>query len=314
MLLCLSLTAMAQATPDDSKYRALLDPSPKVREEALFKQRIPLDVLERHAEKLSGDRSHLVRMRVAQVTRNPGVLSKLASDPQESVREQVARNIATPPSVLIAMAKTLADTAEERTMGMNKRESFASFSLMANPNLPPQAFTSIASFIPTTYRMEEHRNLPLDIFLKYQMADDPWDKGSPEYNDMQRVKTLLAKPIEMLTAMAKSVRSDFVQMAAMNAQTPPDVLVAVLDHAQKEDWDTPAEAVARNAQLGSDHPAITKLLARLEKHKSDDVRAALYANPNTPVEVLRSGVNSKREGDKEAASLTLWLMHGVTTP
>lgn len=316
-LLLWSLSALAQPTPSDTaQYGGLLDPSPKVREETLFssKRRIPFDVLERYAVHLAGDSSHQVRMRIAQVSRNPAVLTKLASDPHEYVRDNVARNIAAPPSLLIAMAKKLADTPEERTMGMNKRESFATFSLMANPNLPSQAFVSIASFIPMSYRMEEHRNLPLDIFLKYQMADDPWDKGTPEYNDMQRAKTLLGKPVEMLTAMAKSVRSDFVHMAAMHVQTPPEVLAAILDRAHKEDWDTPAEAVAKNAQLGSTHPAITKLLARLEKHKSDDVRAALYANPNTPVEALRRGANAKREDDKEAASLTLWLMHGVIAP
>jgi hypothetical protein len=316
-LLLLSLSAFAQPTPDDTaKYGGLLDPSPKVREETLFssKPRIPFDVLERFAVQLAGDSSYHVRRRIGSVSRNPAVLSKLADDPHEQVRSAVARNVAAPASVLNAMAKKLADTPEESTSGMNKRESFAAFSLMANPNLPPQAFVSIARFFPITYRMEEHRNLPLDIFLKYQMADDPWGKGTPEYNDMQRAKALLGKPAEMLTAMAKSERSDFIQMAGMNAQTPPDVLTAILDRSKKEDWYTLAEAIAANAQLASDHPAITKLLPRLEKHKNEEVRAALYANPNAPVEVLRRGANAKQEDDRETARLTLWLAHGIAIP
>lgn len=314
-LLLLSLSAFAQPTPDDTtKYGGLLDPSPKVREETLFssKQRVPFDVLERFAVQLAGDSSYHVRRRIGSVSRNPAVLAKLADDPHEQVRSAVARNVSAPPSVLNAMAKKLADTPEESTSGMNKRESFAALSLMANPNLPPQAFVSIASFFPTSYRMEAHRNLPLDIFLQYRMARE--SKGTPEYIDVQRIKDLLGKPTEMLTAMGYSSLRDMVEMAAMNAQTPPNVLAEMVDQAKKEKWYRPLTCIAANAQLGSDNPAITKLLPQLEENKREEVRAALYANPNVPAEVLRRGVQSKDETERETARLTLWLTHGVATP
>lgn len=317
-LLLLSLSALAQPTPDDTtKYRGLLDPSPKVREETLFssKPRIPFDVLERYAVQLAGDSSHHVRRRIASVSRNPTVLTRLADDPHEQVRSAVARNVAAPPSVLNAMAKKLADTPEESgTSGMNQREAFASFSLMANPNLPPQAFVSIARFYPMNYRMDEHRNLPLDIFLKYRMASEIGGKGDPDYEELQRTKAQLDKPVEMLTAMAKSGRKDSLKMAALNTQTPPEVLAAIVDNAKKEKWDGPLRWIAANAQLGSDHPLITRLLPRLEKHKDEEVRAALYANPNVPADVLRRGMQSKDETERETARLTLWLAHGVSAP
>jgi hypothetical protein len=189
---------------------------------------------------------------------------------------------------------------------MSPREQFAS-ELMENPMLPAAAFEQIARFFPRDYSMDPHPNLPLELFLAFASHDHPYDPGDCEYEELRRTRQLLGEPVELLSFMARSSWYSFVQMAALNAKTPPAIL---LELARRPDAGTHLESLAANAYLGSGTPEAAELIGLLLAQEDSDVNQALLSNPYLPRKVLEG--EAHRAPDE--AARVLWLRHGIEVP
>ena len=290
----------------EERHQQLLDPSREVRETALRGASwLRFSFIETHGHRFASDESSELRRAAARLCRSPEILDQLSRDPDRDVRRAVGENLATPPEVLVALAKRNADLADDRRgPGMSPRESFAN-DLMKNPLLPAAAFEHIARVYPRAYHMEEHPNLPLALYVSYERFDDPYEPGEPEYRDLAEAHQLVDRPEELLTLMARSSRGGFRSMAALSSSTPPAELLKMLDEHYQDEY--LMRDLARNAYLGSGTPAAGQLIERLLAHEDDEVAGAVVGNPHVPREVIEREAHR----DLDSARRVLWSRHGI---
>ncbi len=263
---------------------------------------------EKNANLYAKDELEIARIRTAQISRDEAILTLLSQDKLSIVRNCVVENFATSESILMEMNKQNFEIKEEiKGYGMSKREQFVLFNLIKNPYLPESAFPYIRKIIPLGYDMEAHPNFPPSIFLEYINYDDPYDKGDPEYDELKKAIALNGDIVKQMEHMAKSSRSKFINLAALN----PHSSLETLTYIAKKHFDNyfTMEELATNKSLGKKDKLATKIINKLAGHKEYSVRSALLTNPHISLEQKMKWLD-KKEIQLETR-LMFWQMYGV---
>lgn len=278
------------------------DSDAETRVKTVKSGRLPLDLV----EALSTDPSPLVRAAVAGTVSTPELLRSLGQDSDESVVAALSENSNTPGDVLEALANRVDDIA-----------------LGANPSTPPQVLRELAAtlqlvpgweFQPPEQRprgrtllsaLAQNPNTPIDLLLIItdgatggERAKDPAPQSKPQIRDC------LAKNEELNTELFDRLSADADERVrywvALNRAAP----TSVLERLSQDEVTAVIGAVLRNSNVP--HGVRERLY-----DDPCDLREYLYANKNTPSEMLESIALSyaDTEDDRELSNLYELLLH-----
>ena len=303
--------AAAAGPPPPSDFReSLLDPRRAVREAALRSGpdvRL-LSFLEEHRERFVGDESPLLRGALAYAARDGVTLEALANDVDPDVRRQALANLAVPEALLVAEAARVAaapagawNTYDERYID----HMSAVQELLKHPRLPAAALRTIHRVYPRGWRLEAHRNMPLDVILERAGMLIPSLTFEPGFSAWRGAGAAEGEELGAILVGMLDTEDEYLKGAArLNGAVP---IAALLSHARALRDDRYAlRDVAQNAQLGALTQAaedLRQLLLRQEEHEID---CALAGNPDLPARVLHELLDRA----PQEARRTLWQVHG----
>lgn len=287
----------------------LLDPRRAVREAALKSARDPrvLAFAERHRERFSTDPSPAIRRLLAAAARDEATLELLARDEDEDVRRTALQNLAVPARLLLAEAGRLASAGRGAWNTFDPRytaQMSAFQDLHRHPRLPSEALRALHRSFPLSYRLEPHRNMPLDVALERAESLTPSLAFDAAFGAWKEAAA--GEPGRVLAEMLASDDGYLQSAARMSLLVPAEALLA---HASSVLSDAYAVAeIAASPLLGGDSPAVEELLKVLLGAGEGGVDRALAGNPDLPVRFLRELLRRA----PEEAWRTLWQAHGET--
>jgi hypothetical protein len=288
-----------------------MDPRIAVREAALRSAQHAklLPFLVEHRDRFVKDESARIRMALASATRDAGTLEALSKDSDRLVRRFALDNLAAPESLLTAEALRLskAPASSWNTSDPAYTDHFSDVQdLLKHPRLPAEALRVIGRAYPRLYRLEPHRNMPLEIVLERAEGDTPSLAFEPDFLEWKRIAKDPKGDHGKVFAEMLKMNDNMLQSAArMNPATPLAQLIA---HAQAEGIDDYSlEEVAQNPQLKASNGEGAKLRAWLVSLNNGSVDNKLASNPDLPLEVLKEIAGRS----PERAMITLWQVHGV---
>lgn len=183
---------------------------------------------------------------------SPEILTVLATDRSDDVREVVARNHSTPTAALVTLAGP--DQAPD------VRAAVAS-----NRTTPPEVLTILAHNHEFSQRVAQNPNTSPSTLTALGVA--------PDRRTRIHVAGNLATTPEALTSLARDPEVGVPRAVAGNRCTPPEVLV-VLAHA------------GFRMEVAGNPAAPPEILATLADDTDRDVRKRVLWNRSTPQEVL----------------------------
>ncbi len=290
----------------------LKSPNSEVRH-AAFKSLVggafmPFSIFASHCSSFIEDSLEIARIRMAQISRDPEILSILAVDSNKIVRMMVAENYASPESLLLKMTQNVFNQKEENNgFGLSDRESFVHFNLMKNPQLPEEAFKYIQKIVPVRHSLEPHTHMPPELFLEYAKHDYPYDPGDQEYEDLHKAIALNGNREKQLSFMAKCKSEQFLDFVAQSAYASLETLDYLLDKYWMNDY--VIEKLASNTALGKKGPLAEKIIDKLLSHKESYIPNLVYANPGIPLEIKADTIFNNEEISEELI-LKYWQIHG----
>lgn len=291
--------------------KGLLDARRAVREAALRTAQQDAGLLPFLAEngpRFVKDDSALVRTALASASRDPGILATLARDPDSTVRHFALENLAAPEAALLAEAERLAAAPSSAWNLLDPayvEQSTAVQALLRHPRLPASALRVLHRVFPRSWRLEPHRNMPLDVLLDRAETLDLALTFEPEFKTWKKkASDGNSDPGPILAQLLDSDEKYLASAARMNSATPLQALLrhtrTILDHASALD------DVACAAWMGQPGPEADELRRLLLSAKENDVDRALAGNPDIPVPLLRELLTRA----PEEARRTLWQVHG----
>lgn len=288
----------------------LLDPRRGVREAALRSARDPrvLAFLDAEASRFVTDESPSIRQALATAARDAAVLTALADDADPGVRSAVVGNASAPAAVLEAEAERLA--AAPRSSWSTYDPAYADHvaavhHLLSHPRLPASAIRRIDRAYPTSWRLEPHRLMPLDVALSRAISLSPALEYDPDVASWKERAADDVEPKGPVFAALLDGESEYLKSAARLSPSTP--IASLLAHAREVSADPYALAeIARNPLLGIPGPDQAELLALLLSRGESGIDHALAGNPDVPFETLLALLG--RTAD--AATRTLWQVHG----
>lgn len=287
----------------------LLDSRRAVREAALKTARDPrvLAFAERHRERFSTDPSPAIRRLLAAAARDEATLELLVRDEDEHVRRTALQNLAAPERLLVAEAARLAAAGRGAWSTYDPRytaQMSAFQDLHRHPLLPSEALRALHRSFPLSYRLEPHRNLPLDVALERAESLTPALAFDAVFGAWKEAAA--GEPDRVLAEMLASDDGYLQSAARMSSLVPKEALLA---HARGVLDDAFALAeIAASPLLGGGSPAVEELLRLLLGAGEGGVDRALAGNPDLPVRLLRELLQRA----PEEAWRTLWQAHGET--
>lgn len=306
--------AAATAMSSDDWKKDLLDPRKAVREAALNKGRSVemLAFLDENRDRFVKDDSAKIRSILSSATRDAKTLEALSKDKGEYVRKFALDNLSVPEALLIEeanrLAKAPASSWEMLDPGYADHVT-AVQDLLRHPRLPAEAIRILHRVYPRLWRMEPHRNMPLDVVVERALGDSASLEFDPGFREWMRIaQDPKGDHGKAFAAMLASEENYLLSAARLNRATPP---AALLKHAKSiADDKYSLEEVAQNPRLGDGSPEAIELLKWLVALNDGSVDNDLVANPDVPLAVLAELASRS----PEQAAITLWQVHGVAVP
>lgn len=303
-------SATTAASSDDWK-KDLLDARTAVREAALKKGRSVemLAFLDENRDRFVKDDSAKIRSTLSSATRDAKTLETLSKDKGTYVRRFALDNLSVPEALLVEeanrLAKAPASSWDMLDPGYVDHASDLQ-SLLRHPRLPAEAIRIIHRVYPRLWRMEPHRNMPLDVVLERALTDSASLEFDPSFREWTRIaQDPNGDHGKAFAAMLAGEESYLLSAARLNRATPPAALLA---HAKTiADDKYSLEEVAQSPRLGDNTPAAVELLKWLAALENGSVDNDLVANPDLPLTALKELASRS----PEQAAITLWQVHGV---